>query len=139
MSVHKLEVVAEGGELRFELRCTATAGADCRMRPTDDRESWSVGDPGLVPGECWAVDYIAAGTFEEFAQVNPEGVIASLPVSVEYDEAVAITVVPEHTMLPEPPPIEAGEHAPYCVHREHPPGWACQKKCLSCGGKGLLP
>jgi len=100
MSIHKLEIVADRGELRLELRCTAAKGADCRMRPTDDRESWNVGDPGLVEGDCWAVDYIVAGGFEDSVFMQQEGVIASIPVTVAYDEAVVLAIaLPESERL----------------------------------------
>ena len=99
MSVHKLVVVADCGELRLELRCTAARGADCRQRPIDDRESWNVGDPGLVDGDCWAVDYIAAGGFADSVFMHEDGVVASVAVNVDYDEGVNLSLALEDTPL----------------------------------------
>jgi len=112
MSVHKLEIVANGGELRLELRCTAVKGADCRQRPLDDRESWNVGDPGLVDGDCWAVDYIAAGGFSDSVFMYEDGVVASVAVNVDYEEAVNLSLALDDIPLAGLEPHDSGESDP---------------------------
>ena len=42
MSTHHLQLVAEYGEIRPRLTCTATPDSVCRRRPVDtDQESWT--------------------------------------------------------------------------------------------------
>jgi len=105
MSAHAIEIIAEDYELRLRFVCHATPGADCRRRPPegDDRESWSPDDPGLVDGECWAVEWIReAGWDDSIIADGTRGkteVWASLPVSVGYDEGVSVRPEMPHSTL----------------------------------------
>ena len=47
---HYLTIDDGWGELRLKLVCTATPDSPCRMRPSDDRETWNDGDPDLTAG-----------------------------------------------------------------------------------------
>lgn len=108
MSEHAIEVVSEYGELSLKLVCHAVPGSPCRMRPPegDDRESWSFDDPGLVPGECWAVEWQHDVGFVDGVRTTDTGTVAdgvawaSIPVAIEYDECVMVSRVAEHTTLP---------------------------------------
>ena len=96
---HHLEIdfgMMSGPELR--LVCTATPGSPCRMRPADDRESWSYDDPDLIDGECWAVEWVEGGGMETMA--SADGVTwPTIPVTVEYDEGVVLAPVAPHPPL----------------------------------------
>lgn len=101
MSTHAIEVVSEYGELSLRLICHAAKGALCRMRPADlDVEEWSTDYEGdLIDTECWAVEYVAAAGFEDAIRTRETGVLASVPISVGYDECVLISTVDEGPML----------------------------------------
>ena len=96
---HHLEIDfgMSGPELR--LVCTATPDSPCRMRPADDRESWSYYDyPDLIDGECWAAEWVEAGGMETMA--SADGVTwPTIPVTVEYDEGVVLAPVAPHPPL----------------------------------------
>lgn len=110
MSEHAIEVVSEYGELSLKLVCHAVPGSPCRMRPPagDDREYWHIDDPGLVAGECWAVEWQRDAGFVNGVRSAEPGTVAdpivwaSIPVGVEYDECVIVARIPEHTTLPVP-------------------------------------
>jgi len=95
MSVHKLQIVEESGEVSLKLVCSAVPGATCRRRPTDDREEWSVDDPDLVlvDGDCWAVEWVSAVGWEDAVRMGDgTGVVVSVPVDVGYEEGVLLSV-----------------------------------------------
>lgn len=95
---HHLEIDfgMRGPELR--LVCTATPGSPCRMRPADDRETWSYNDPDLIDDECWAVEWVEGGGMETMA--SADGVTwPTIPVTVEYDEGVVLAPVAPHPPL----------------------------------------
>ena len=87
------------GEVVLDLICTAAPGADCRKRPADPtREEWSVDDPDLIDGECWAVEWVTEGGWETVATDHAE--LGRIPVAVEYDEGVLVFPVAPHPVLP---------------------------------------
>lgn len=98
---HAIEIETRDGELGLRLRCNAPEGAVCRMRPPEEneRESWSVDDDDLIPGDCWAVDWVDSVGIEDAVHVRGENrTLASVPVNVNYDEGVHVTTVdPEET------------------------------------------
>lgn len=71
-------------EPRLRLTCSAAPGAPCRMRPADDRETWYVGDPDLVDGDCWAVEWVEAGGWESVGWQGRD--IPPIPVVVDFGE-----------------------------------------------------
>jgi hypothetical protein len=92
---HAIELYAENGEIRPRLVCTAAPDAPCRKRPTVERDSWNDEDPDLTPGHpCWAIEWVEAAGFEDgVAWGSRDGVIASIPVRVSYDEGVYLDPV----------------------------------------------
>lgn len=102
MSEHALEVVSESdGELSLRLVCHAAKGAPCRMRPADlDIEEWSSSYEGdMIDSDCWAVEWQSAAGFEDGVRSEIEGVYASIPVEVGYEEGVSLRPAGEHPML----------------------------------------
>lgn len=103
MSVHALQIVSNCGELSIALACRAVEGADCRMRPPigSDRENWVVGEPGLVDGPCWALDWIEATSIQEALVFDGggDGVVLAAEVNVSYDEGVIVTLAAPHSTL----------------------------------------
>ena len=95
---HYLTISDDWDELRLKLVCTATPDAPCRMRPSDDRETWNYGDPDLTAGhECWAVEWAEMGGWETVAAADGVTTWPRIPVSVECDEGVVIAPI-----LPQP-------------------------------------
>ena len=95
---HYLTISDDWDELRLKLVCTATPDAHCRMRPSDDRETWNDGDPDLTAGhECWAVEWAEMGGWETVAAADGVTTWPRIPVSVERDEGVVIAPI-----LPQP-------------------------------------
>ena len=87
-------IAGHRGEVVPNLICTAAPGADCRKRPADpDREEWSLDDPDLIDGECWAVEWAAEGGWETVATDHAE--IGRIPVAVQYDEGVLVAPAEE--------------------------------------------
>jgi hypothetical protein len=78
----------------LNLICTAPPGADCRKRPAEPRETWSLDDPDLIDGECWAVEWVdAVGWWDAVGTDHTE--IGRIPVAVEYGECVIVSPVEE--------------------------------------------
>lgn len=102
-TVHYLKVFGESdGHLTMKFICTATPDAYCRQRPEDPSiEHWDVNDPNvvLVPGECWAAEWIEACGMEDAIVVENEVVFAQIPVSVSYDEGVILDTIAPHPTL----------------------------------------
>ena len=96
---HYLTIDADWDELRLKLVCTATPDAPCRMRPSDDRETWHDDDPDLTAGhECWAVEWAEAGGWETVAAADGAQ-WPRIPVSVECDEgAIIAPIAPQPTL-----------------------------------------
>ncbi|GAB2519643.1 hypothetical protein FB385_2669 [Paramicrobacterium agarici] len=92
---HYVELVIEGGELHRRFRCTAPADAWCRRRPPEpDAERWTH-EEATEPGhECWAVEWVELAGIED-AITGADQVLASVPVSIVYDEGVAIELLGE--------------------------------------------
>ena len=90
-TTHHLVIDTTCGEPTLTLVCTAAKGAECRMCPPegDDRGTWRAGDPDLIDGECWAVEWVSEGA--KFPRI---------PVEVTYDEGVWIAPVNPHPTLP---------------------------------------
>lgn len=94
MSDHVIQVVADDGELRFDLVCNAPEDAWCRRRPSEYQEDqwvdeWIDTDPDLVDGPCWAVEWIDAAGLEGM-RAEGVGVWVTIPVEVSYDEGVVV-------------------------------------------------
>lgn len=97
---HHLEIDTRGYEVHLRLICTATPGSDCRKRPTDDRETWHPDDPGLIDGECWAVDHVLAAGWDDSVRADQLDATPwpTIPVTVHYDEGVIVApIVPQET------------------------------------------
>lgn len=86
------------GEVILNLVCTAAPGASCRKRPTDEREEWTLDDPDLIDGQCWAAEWVQEGGWETVATDHDE--IGRVPVDVEYIEGVLVSPVAPHPTLP---------------------------------------
>ena len=88
---HHLVIDTRCGEPTLGLRCTAPADADCRLRPSDEREVWSQDDDDLTSGhECWALEWVQCVGWEDAVSCDPEALFPLIPVCVYYDEGVHI-------------------------------------------------
>ena len=96
---HHLTIEEGFDGLRLKLDCTATPDAPCRMRPSDDRETWNDDDPDLTAGhECRAVEWAEDGGWETVAAAD-DVTWPRIPVSVECDEGVIIApIAPQPTL-----------------------------------------
>ena len=102
MSEHTLEVVSQYGELSLRLVCHAVPGAPCRLRPEGAAE-WSADYDGeMIDSRCWAEEWQEDAGFIDGVRNIGDGVLAEIPVSIEYDECVAVRAVEPHTMLDVP-------------------------------------
>lgn len=100
MSVHHLQLVAEDGEIRPRLTCTATPDSPCRRRPVDpDRESWTDADETTPGHECWAVEWAEDGGWETITAAD--GILSSVDVEVTYEEGVVVDLTPPQPTLPD--------------------------------------
>ena len=101
-TTHHLVIDTTCGEPTLTLVCTAAKGAGCRMRPPegDDRETWRPDDPDLIDGECWAVEWISEGGWEDSVRCADGAKFPRIPVEVTYDEGVWIAPVDPHPTLP---------------------------------------
>ncbi|MFC7431004.1 MULTISPECIES: hypothetical protein [unclassified Agrococcus] len=95
MSNHFVQLVIDGGELHTAFVCTAPGDAVCRRRPSDfddvQRESWAAAEATKAGYPCWAEDWVEAVGLPDAIAARPDGVLASVPVSIRYDEGVHIT------------------------------------------------
>lgn len=99
MSVHHLELVAEDGEIRPRLTCTATPDAPCRRRPVDpDQESWTDEDETTPGHECWAVEWVEYAGWDTVTAAD--GILSSVDVEVSYEEGVVVDLTPPQPTLP---------------------------------------
>ena len=76
-------------------------GAECRMRPVNADEldqGWY--DLTFEDGECWAVEWISAGGWEDSVRCPDGAKFPRIPVEVTYDEGVWIAPVNPHPTLP---------------------------------------
>lgn len=92
---HHVELKIEGGELHRGFTCSAPEDAPCRRRPPEpeERESWTA-EEATVPGaQCWAVEWVEAVGIEDALRGYPDRVLASVPVSISYDDGVEIEPV----------------------------------------------
>jgi len=101
MSEHAIELVSVHGELSPRLVCHAAKGAPCRMRPADlDVEEWSIPYEGdMVDTDCWAVEWQSAAGFVDGIRAEVNGVWATIPVVIGYDEGVLVSPAIEQTEL----------------------------------------
>ena len=100
MSTHHLQLVAEDGEIRPRLTCTATPDSVCRRRPVDtDQESWTDEDETTPGHECWAVEWVEDGGWDTVTAAD--GILSSVDVEVTYDEGVVVDLAPPHPTLKE--------------------------------------
>ena len=102
-AVHHLVIDTKFGEPVLRLVCTATKGADCRLKPTnaDELESWYVGDPDLTfeDAPCWAVEWIEDAGWDDGVRCAAGAKFPSWPVEITYDEGVVIAPVEPHPLL----------------------------------------
>lgn len=100
MSEHVVEVVAEFGELNLRFVCNAVAGSPCRRRPAEkDWNEWPENYQGeMVDSDCWAAEWVSECGWESIMP-NKDGVYASIPVSISYDDGVVVTQVESQTSL----------------------------------------
>ena len=102
MRTHHLQLVAEDGEIRPRLTCTATPDALCRRRPVDpdlDQESWTDEDETTPGHECWAVEWAEARGWDTVTAAD--GILSSVDVEVTYDEGVVVDLAPPQPTLPD--------------------------------------
>lgn len=97
-SYHSIQLVIEDGELHRRFVCTAPGDASCRRRPEDfedGRESWTAEEATRAGFPCWAVDWVEAVGIEDALYMDGESgtVLASVPVSIAYDEGVEVTPI----------------------------------------------
>lgn len=92
--VHTLEVVTDGGELRFEFGCSALPDAPCRRRPIDKNIGEWDDNTALDNGghDCWAKEWIDAVGIEDALRVSAATprVLAQIPVNVGYADGPTI-------------------------------------------------
>ncbi|MGO2188223.1 MAG: hypothetical protein ACTH4Y_08255 [Microbacterium gubbeenense] len=99
---HYVELTVQGSELHPRFRCDAPEDAFCRRRPPrhaeTGQESWTE-EEAEVPGhDCWAEEWIAAVGIDDALRMDAaDGVLASVPVDIRYDEGVEATPVNDHT------------------------------------------
>lgn len=92
---HHVNLIIDQGELHRSFTCTAPEDAPCRRRPPEpeERESWTA-EGATVPGaQCWAVEWVEAVGIEDALSGYPDRVLASVPVTISYDEGVEIEPV----------------------------------------------
>ncbi len=90
---HFVELKIEGEKLQRGFKCTMPADAPCRRRPKDHelRESWTEEESTESGLACWAVEWVdAVGIEEAIFGGEFDGVLASVPVSIAYEECVSI-------------------------------------------------
>lgn len=92
---HHVELKIEGGELHRGFTCTAPEDASCRRRPKDhdQRESWTAEEATEMGFPCWAADWVSAVGIEDAIIGYPDRVLASVPVTISYEEGVSIEPV----------------------------------------------
>jgi hypothetical protein len=95
---HRIEVFSHSRELSLRLVCYAPAEANCKKRPADTSVSfwdgdWEDADQGefVYTDKCWAIEYEEDGGWESLFTVT-DGVWASVPVSVAYNDGVEVTL-----------------------------------------------
>lgn len=91
MSDHAIQVVAEGGELVLRLVCTAPVGAPCRRRSPEGY--------GSKDDDCWAEEWASEAGWESVFAME-DGVWASVPVGISYDDGVDVTPAPPEKGAP---------------------------------------
>jgi len=95
MSEHVIQVVAEFGELNMKFVCNAVAGSPCKRRPANqDLDEWPHDYEGemIENAECWAAEWVSAGGWESIMP-DVDGIYASIPVTVDYDDGVIVRPV----------------------------------------------
>ncbi|MFJ4038223.1 hypothetical protein ACIPVB_09050 [Microbacterium sp. NPDC090007] len=99
-SYHHVQLKIEGGELHRGFVCTAPEDAICRRRPAGFEEglmeSWTAEQATETGWPCWAVEWVEAAGIEDAILGQEDGVLASVPVAISYDEGVSITPVSTH-------------------------------------------
>lgn len=100
MSTHHLQLIAEDGEIRPRLTCTATSDAVCRRRPVDpDQESWTDEDETTPGHQCCAVEWAEDAGWDTVTAAD--GILSSVDVEVTYDEGVIVDLAPSEPTLPD--------------------------------------
>lgn len=99
---HHVQLVIESGELHPRFVCTAPEDADCRRCPEDfdrrNQESWSSAEATKNGYPCWAVDWIDVVGIEDAIICPADQVLASVPVTISYDEGVEIMPVTQDVL-----------------------------------------
>lgn len=117
---HYVQLVVEGGGLMHRFVCTAPDDAACRRRPDDfedgARESWTAEEAVNTGYPCWAADWVDAIGVDDAVLITPEGVLASVPVDIHYDEGVTARVA----TVPSGGQVAAARKA---IHRALAPNW----------------
>lgn len=90
---HFVELKIDGEKLQRGFKCTMPPDAPCRRRPKDHelRESWTAEESTETGFACWAVEWVDAVGIEEAIYGGEfDGVLASVQVSITYEECVSI-------------------------------------------------